>query len=251
MSFKVVIPARLGSTRLPRKVLRQINGQPLVRYAWDAAQRSGAEQVIIATDDTEVLDACKAFGADARMTDARHNSGTDRINQIARAAGWSADSIVVNLQGDEPLMPAALIHEAAELLAGDAQAQIATFCHAIHSVEDWLNPNVVKVVMDAAQHALYFSRAPIPWRRTGATRDQPQLPQGLAFRHIGLYAYRVDALARFSALAPAALEDCEALEQLRALAHGLCIRMGVTDTPPPRGVDTEEDFAAVAALLTA
>lgn len=249
VAFKVVIPARLGSTRLPRKVLRLIDGRPLVRFAWEAAQRSGAQEVVIATDDTEVLDACRAFGADVRLTSATHNSGTDRINEIARQAGWGAASIVVNLQGDEPLMPPALIAEAARLLATDTQAQIATLCHAIHSVEDWLNPNVVKVVMDDAQRALYFSRAPIPWKRTGATRDQPQLPAGLAFRHIGLYAYRVEALAKFSSLPPAALEDCEALEQLRALAAGLRIRMGITDNPPPRGVDTEDDFVAVAALL--
>ena len=248
-AFKVVIPARLGSTRLPRKVLRPINGKPLVYYAWDAARNSGAAEVIIATDDVQVLEACEAFGADVRMTDARHNSGTDRIDEIARKAGWRADSIVVNLQGDEPLMPPRLIRQAAELLAADEGAQIATLCHAIHSAEDWLNPNVVKVVMDAAQNALYFSRAPIPWKRTGASRDNPQLPQDLAFRHIGLYAYRVDALARFSSLPPSALEDCEALEQLRALSNGFRIRMGVADQPPPRGVDTEEDFVAVAALL--
>lgn len=249
-AFKVVIPARLGSTRLPRKVLREINGQPLVQYTWQAAQKAGADEVIIATDDAEVLNACRGFGADVRMTDAAHNSGTDRVNQIARSAGWSTDSIVVNLQGDEPLMPPSLIRQSAELLATDSGAQIASLCHAIHSVEDWLNPNVVKVVMDATHHALYFSRAPIPWKRTGATRDNPQLPEGLAYRHIGLYAYRVDALSRFSAMSAAALEDCEALEQLRALANGFRIRMGVTDTPPPRGVDTEEDLQAVAALLS-
>ena len=247
--FKVVIPARLGSTRLPRKVLRQINGQPLVRYAWEAARRSGAEEIIIATDDREVESACRDFGADVRMTSVDHNSGSDRINEIAKAAGWDAQTIVVNLQGDEPLMPPDLIRQSAALLAADTSAHIATLCHAIHTVEDWLNPNIVKVVMDETGNALYFSRAPIPWKRTGATRENPQLPEGLAFRHIGLYAYRADALARFSSLKPAALEDCEALEQLRALAHGLCIRMGVTENPPPRGVDTEEDFAVVAGLL--
>ncbi|MGH8461118.1 MAG: 3-deoxy-manno-octulosonate cytidylyltransferase [Stenotrophobium sp.] len=249
-AFKVVIPARLGSTRLPRKVLREIGGKPMVRYTWEAARRSGADEVIIATDDAQVLDACRAFGADVRMTATSHNSGTDRIHEIAAAACWSKNSIVVNLQGDEPLMPPALIRQAAELLAADADAHIASLCHAIHSVEDWLNPNIVKVVMDASGNALYFSRAPIPWKRSGATRDQPQLPEGLAFRHIGLYAYRVAALSRFSALPAAALEDCEALEQLRALANGLRVRMGITDTPPPRGVDTEEDLQAVAALLS-
>lgn len=248
-SFKVVIPARLGSTRLPRKVLREVGGRPVVRHVWEAALQSGAEEVVIATDSAEVLDACASFGARAQMTSPQHASGTDRVNEIARAAGWPAAAIVVNLQGDEPLMPPALIREVAGLLASDPQAHIASLCHPLHGLEEWLNPNVVKVVMDRRGHALYFSRAPIPWRRDGATREQPQLPQGLAYRHIGLYAYRVAALAEFSALAASPLEECEALEQLRALSHGFCIRMGVTENPPPRGVDTEEDLLAVQRLL--
>lgn len=251
MRFKVVIPARLGSTRLPRKVLRDIGGKPLVQYTWEAAQNAGAETVLIATDDAEVFDACRRFGADVRMTATTHNSGTDRINEIAQSAGWSDDTIVVNVQGDEPLMPSVLVRQAAELLATDADADIATLCHPLHALEDWLNPNIVKLVMDTRQHARYFSRAPIPWLRDGATREQPRLPLGLAFRHIGMYAYRVAALRRFSALPPSTLENCEALEQLRALENGLCIRVGVTDNPPPRGVDTEDDLLAVTALLTA
>ena len=248
--FHVVIPARLGSTRLPRKVLRDIAGKPLVQHTWEAAKKSGAQSVIIATDDHEVLDACRRFGADARMTAITHNSGTDRVNEIATSAAWSADTVVVNLQGDEPLMPPALIRQAAELLAEDSAAHIATLCHPLHSVEEWLNPNIVKLVMDRQQHARYFSRAPIPWKRDGATREKPQLPQGLAFRHIGIYAYRVAALQRFSGLPPGTLEECEALEQLRALENGLCIRVGVTNNPPPRGVDTEEDLQLVTAFLT-
>lgn len=249
LRFKVVIPARLGSTRLPRKVLRDIGGKPLVQYTWEAAQKSGAASVIIATDDQEVLDACRKFGADVRMTAATHNSGTDRVNEIAGAASWSAETLVVNLQGDEPLMPPSLVRQAAELLAEDSAAHIATLCHPLHSVDEWLNPNVVKVVTDRRQHARYFSRAPIPWKRDGATREHPKLPPGLAFRHIGIYAYRVAALQQFSALPPGVLEDCEALEQLRALENGLCIRVGITETPPPRGVDTEEDLQAVTRLL--
>jgi 3-deoxy-manno-octulosonate cytidylyltransferase (CMP-KDO synthetase) len=250
VTFKVVIPARLGSTRLPRKVLRDIGGKPLVQYVWEAAQLTGAGEVVVATDSGEVLAACRAFGADVSLTSDAHNSGTDRANEIARARGWSADTIVVNLQGDEPLMPPALVRQAAALLADDAQAQIASLCHPVHSLEEWLNPNVVKLVMDRRGYALYFSRAPIPWKRDGASREAPRLPDGLAYRHIGLYAYRVSALAEFSQLPPAPLEDCEALEQLRALTHGLRIRMGVVDTPPPRGVDTEDDLQAVAALLS-
>jgi 3-deoxy-manno-octulosonate cytidylyltransferase (CMP-KDO synthetase) len=249
-AFKVVIPARLGSTRLPRKVLREAAGKTIVQHVWEAAQKSGADEVIIATDSDEVQKACRAFGADVRMTAATHNSGTDRANEIARRAGWDAATIVVNLQGDEPLMPPALVRQTAELLANDPGAHLASLCHPLHALEEWLNPNVVKLVMDRRGYALYFSRAPIPWRREGSTREQPRLPDGLAFRHIGLYAYRVAALAEFSSLPAAPLEDCEALEQLRALTHGLRIKMGVTETPPPRGVDTEEDLQAVARLLS-
>lgn len=248
-AFKVVIPARLGSTRLPRKVLRELHGKPVVRYVWDAARLSGAQDIIIATDDEQVAAAARAFGAEVCITDAGHNSGTDRVNEVARVQGWGPDTIVVNLQGDEPLMPPALIRQAATLLAEDAEADIATLCHPLHSLEDWLNVNVVKLVKDRRGYALYFSRAPIPWKRDGATRDKPLLPEGLAFRHIGLYAYRAGRLAQFSQLPPAPLEDCEALEQLRALTHGFRIKVGVTDNPPPRGIDTEDDLIAVTALL--
>lgn len=248
-AFKVVIPARLGSTRLPRKVLADIHGKPLLRYVWEAAVRSGAGQVVIATDDDSVLRVAKAFGADARLTAATHPSGTDRVNEVARTLGWPAGTLIVNLQGDEPLMPPALIRQVAALLADDPAADLATLCHPIHSLEDWLDPNLVKVVSDRRGYALYFSRAPIPWRRDGATREAPRLPEALAFRHIGLYAYRVERLAELSALPPAPLEQTEALEQLRALTHGLRIRLGVTDAPPARGVDTAEDLAAVSALL--
>lgn len=247
--FKVVIPARLGSTRLPRKVLRELAGKPVVQHVWEAALRAGAGEVVVATDSDEVLKACEAFGADVRLTATTHNSGTDRVNEIARHAGWDAATIVVNLQGDEPLMPPALITQAAQLLADDPQAHIASLCHPLHALDEWLNPNVVKLVMDRRGYALYFSRAPIPWQRDGASREQPRLPVGLAFRHIGLYAYRVAALAEFSSLSPVALEDCEALEQLRALTHGFRIRMGVIDTPPQRGIDTEDDLLAAERLF--
>jgi 3-deoxy-manno-octulosonate cytidylyltransferase (CMP-KDO synthetase) len=249
--FRIVIPARLGSTRLPRKVLRLLAGKPLVQWTWEAACRvAGPASVVIATDDAEVLAACRAFGAEVRMTDPAHQSGTDRVNEIASAAGWRDEQIVVNLQGDEPLMPAAMIVEAAQLLADDPSADIATLCHPLHRLEDWLNPNFVKVVRAGNGHALYFSRAPIPWQRVGTSPTSP-LPAGLAFRHIGLYAYRVGALRRFSRLPPSPLENCEALEQLRALEAGLRIAVGVSAVPPPRGVDTEADLDAVVALLEA
>lgn len=249
--FNIVIPARLGSTRLPRKVLRELHGKPLVQHVWEAATRARAAQVVVATDDREVEAACRGFGADTVMTAARHASGTDRIEEVARKRRWSASTLVVNLQGDEPLMPPALVRQAVALLARDRHADIATLCHPLQTLDEWLNPNCVKVVMDARGHALYFSRAPIPWRRDGATAAAPQLPAGLAFRHIGLYAYRVAALRRFTRLRPAPLEQVEALEQLRALAAGMTIRVGITREPPPRGVDTEADLAAVAAALAA
>lgn len=247
-AFRVVIPARLGSTRLPEKVLRPIAGRPLVQYVYEAACRSGAREVIVAVDHPRLADACRAFGAEVVMTSPSHNSGTDRINEVALGRGWPADTLIVNVQGDEPLMPPAMIREAAELLAADAHADIATLCHALHSREDWLNPNFVKVVMDTRGHALYFSRAPIPWKREGTRLESP-LPPGLAFRHIGLYAYRAGALARFAALPASPLEQCESLEQLRALENGLRIHVGVSAVPPPRGVDTEEDLSAVAAII--
>ena len=249
--FHVVIPARLGSTRLPRKVLRDLAGKPVVQWVWEAAMAAGATSITIATDTDEVAKVCKGFGALVAMTDASHQSGTDRANEVARQRGWAADSIVVNVQGDEPLMPPALITQAASLLADDAEAHIATLAHAIHNAADFANPNVVKVVADRRGYALYFSRAPIPWQRDGSTRETPLLPQSLAFRHIGLYAYRAGVLAEVSSLPPAPLETCEALEQLRALTHGFRIKLGITDTPPPRGVDTEEDLTALAAHFAA
>lgn len=250
-SFRIVIPARLGSTRLPRKVLRELAGRPMVRWTWDAACAvAGPGAVTIATDADDVFETCRAFGAQVVMTAADHQSGTDRACEVATRLGWADDEIVVNLQGDEPLMPAAMVVEAARLLADDPAADIATLAHPLHARADWLNPNFVKVVRAANGHALYFSRAPIPWKREG-TRPESPLPAGLAFRHIGLYAYRVGALRRFSALPVSPLEACEALEQLRALEAGMRIAVGVSDLPPPRGVDTEADLEAVAALLEA
>lgn len=248
VSFRVVIPARLGSTRLPEKVLRPIHGLPLVQYVHRAAIASGAAEIVIAVDSERLANVCREFGADVAMTAVSHASGTDRINEVAQARAWRADSIIVNVQGDEPLMPPAMIREAATLLAADADADIATLGHPLHSREEWLNPNFVKLVLDARSHALYFSRAPIPWKREGISRDSP-LPAGLAYRHIGLYAYRVGALARFAATPPSPLEQCEALEQLRALESGMRIRVGISQEPPPRGVDTEEDLRAVEQII--
>ena len=227
LEFKVVIPARLGSTRLPRKVLRPLAGKPLLQWVWQAACASGAGEVVIAADHDEVVQACRAFGADVRLTAASHQSGTDRVDEIARAAGWSEDTLVVNLQGDEPLMPPALVRQAAELLAGDARADIATLCHPLHAREEWLNPSVVKLVMDRDGYALYFSRAPIPWKREGTSAESP-LPLGLAFRHIGLYAYRAGALRRY-------LREMDALPGLPLVAS-FPIGLARTDGKPGNAV---------------
>ncbi|TAM10143.1 MAG: 3-deoxy-manno-octulosonate cytidylyltransferase [Nevskiaceae bacterium] len=249
MKFFVVVPARIGSTRLPRKVLRDLAGRPLLRWTWQAACRSGAQRVVVATDSTEVVAACRAFGADVCMTSAAHQSGTDRAAEVARSENWDDDAIVVNLQGDEPLMPPELVQRTAALLDADHEAQIATLAHPLHRVEDWANPNFVKVVRNVKGQALYFSRARIPWRRDGVSTTPPLPGHGLAVRHMGLYAYRVGALKRFAALPPSRLEQCEALEQLRALENGFVISVGIVDHEPPRGVDTEADLALVAAQL--
>lgn len=258
-AFYVVIPARLGSSRLPRKVLRDIGGKPLIRHVWESVRGCGAQETVIAADDAAIVHACQQFGADVMLTSALHQSGSDRVNEVARMRGWAGDSVVVNVQGDEPLMPPALVQQAAQLLAQDGDADLATMCHEIHSREEWLDPNVVKVVMDARRRALYFSRAPIPWKRPSTSSGQAperalaaeeNFPEGLAFRHIGLYAWRVAALARFSTLPPEPLELCESLEQLRALAQGFRIALGVSTTRSPRGVDTEDDLLAVEKILS-
>ncbi|HXG29467.1 MAG TPA: 3-deoxy-manno-octulosonate cytidylyltransferase [Nevskiales bacterium] len=246
--FRVVIPARLASTRLPRKVLRLLQGRPMLEHVYRVAQASGAQQVVVATDDEQVAAAVRAFGGEVCLTDPAHPSGTDRVNEAARRLGWNDDVIVVNLQGDEPLMPPALLAQAARGVQ-EAGADIATLAGRFDSLEEWRDPNVVKVVRDAAGFALYFSRAPIPWDRDGFAAGAPALPQALAWRHIGLYAYRAGTLRRFSALPPAPIERREALEQLRALHHGLRIHVGIAAEKPGPGVDTEDDLRRVEGLL--
>jgi 3-deoxy-manno-octulosonate cytidylyltransferase (CMP-KDO synthetase) len=246
--FRVVIPARLASTRLPGKVLRLLQGRPMIEHVHRVARASGAEQVVVATDDEQVASAVRAFGGEVCLTDSSLPSGTDRVNEAARKLGWKDDAIVVNLQGDEPLMPPALLAQAARGVQ-ETGADIATLAGRFDGLDEWRNPNIVKVVRDAAGFALYFSRAPIPWDRDGFAAGAPVLPQGLAWRHIGLYAYRVGTLRRFSALPQTEIERCEALEQLRALHHGLRIHVGVAADKPGPGVDTEDDLRRVEALL--
>jgi 3-deoxy-manno-octulosonate cytidylyltransferase (CMP-KDO synthetase) len=244
--FTVLIPARYASTRLPGKPLADIAGKPMVVRVAERARESGAARVVVATDDVRVHDAVVSHGLAACMTRADHATGTDRLAEAAEQLGLDDDAIVVNVQGDEPLLDAVLIRNMAALLAARPDAAIATACHPIDDVAEAFNPNVVKVVCDAAGYALYFSRATIPWARD-AFRDAPgTLPPGLPlYRHYGLYAYRVSFLRAFPALAPAPIEGFEALEQLRALWHGYRIVVEVTHGTPAPGIDTPEDLARV------
>ncbi|GAB2181985.1 3-deoxy-manno-octulosonate cytidylyltransferase [Denitratisoma sp. agr-D3] len=252
MGFKVVVPARYASTRLPGKPLADIAGKPMVLRVVDAARRSGAEGVWVATDDERVKDAVIRAGHAAVMTRDDHPSGTDRIAEVATQLGWADEDIVVNVQGDEPLIDPALVAGVAQALAADPAAAIATAAHGLTEAAEFFNPNVVKVVCDAAGRAHYFSRAPIPYARDAFAADQASLPADLgALRHIGLYAYRVAFLKRYGSLPPAPTERWESLEQLRALWHGYPIRVLVCDHPPMPGVDTTEDLARVQAMFAA
>ena len=246
MGFRIVIPARHSSSRLPGKPLLDICGQPMVLRVLDRALEAGADEVWVATDHQGIAQVVEQAGGKVILTAADHPSGTDRLAEVATRLGWADDDVVVNVQGDEPLIPPLLIGAAAAALADDAEAAIATACHPLESAEEFFNPNVVKVVLDARGRALYFSRAPIPWARDAFAADRKVLPAGLpAYRHIGLYAYRAGFLKRYSGLAPSPLEQWEALEQLRAMAHGFPIQVMVLDHAPPAGVDTAEDLERV------
>lgn len=249
--FRVAIPARYASTRLPGKPLRLLAGRPLIEHVYQRARASGASEVVIATDDPRIQQVAEGFGATVCMTSPAHLSGTDRLAEVAARLGWPEDAIVVNVQGDEPHLPPALIQQVAAGLATHPDAGIATVCARIADPGELFNPNVVKVTRDAQDYALYFSRAPIPWHREtfGAGREGlSKLPTGMAwFRHIGLYAYRVAVLARYPHWPPAPTEQAESLEQLRALWHGVRIYVAEAVEVPPPGVDTEVDLARAAA----
>ena len=248
--FRVVIPARHGSSRLPGKPLRPLAGEPMILHVHRLAVRSGATEVIVATDDERICAACRAAGADVEMTSERHASGTDRIAEVAARRGWAYDDVVVNVQGDVPLLPPALIGQAVALLAATPAASIATLATPIDSEADYLDPNVVKVVSRQDGLALYFSRAPVPWDREGSTAVPPAADRHRgARRHLGLYAYRVAALRRLATATPDPLEQRERLEQLRALAMGISIVVADAVEPPGAGVDTPDDLARVEALL--
>jgi len=244
--FRVVIPARYASTRLPGKPLADIGGRPMVVRVLERALASGAEEVWVATDHAGVADAVRAQGGQAIMTRADHPSGTDRIAEVAATRGWQDEDIVVNVQGDEPLIDPDLIRSVADALAADDEAAIATASHAIHDAAEIFNPNVVKVVCDRLGRAMYFSRASIPWARDAFAASRDVVPESLDVqRHVGIYAYRCRFLARYSSLTEAPVERWEALEQLRAMWHGYRIRVVTIDGAPPAGVDTPDDLERV------
>jgi 3-deoxy-manno-octulosonate cytidylyltransferase (CMP-KDO synthetase) len=244
MSFVVIIPARLASTRLPNKPLADLGGKPMIVRVAERAQASGAARIVVATDHADILAACAAHGIEACMTRADHPSGTDRIAEVARTLGLPDDAVVVNLQGDEPLIDPTLLAACAARIG--AQVPMATCAHPLHEAADAFNPNVVKVVLDKLGRALYFSRATIPWHRDAFAQSREQLPAGyVPLRHIGLYAYSNAFLQQYPQLEPAPLESIEALEQLRVLWHGYPIAVHVTDSAPAAGVDTPEDLERV------
>lgn len=245
MSFAVVIPARYGSTRLPGKPLLDIAGKPMIQRVWEQAREAGASEVVVATDDGRIEQVALAFGAEVCMTSPDHPSGTDRLQEVAAIRGWGEQQIVVNVQGDEPLIPPALIGQVADNLAANPAASIATLCEPIARLDELRNPNAVKVVTDHQGMALYFSRAPIPWPREAFSADEPVMPEGTWNRHIGIYAYRVGFLHRYVTWSPAPQEQLEQLEQLRALHNGERIHVAAACEPVPAGVDTAEDLEAV------
>jgi 3-deoxy-manno-octulosonate cytidylyltransferase (CMP-KDO synthetase) len=246
--FHVIIPARFASTRLPGKPLLDIAGRPLIQWVWQSAVASGAASVAIATDDERIRRAAAAFGADCIMTSPDHASGTDRLAEAVRAKRLSPDDIVVNLQGDEPTMPPSVMARVAQVLREVPGSDIGTAVAPVESLREFLDPNCVKALCAADGRALYFSRAPVPWPRDNVAGDRPTEFAG-AWRHIGIYAYRVSSLFQFAALPPTRLEMTEKLEQLRALEHGMHIHLVMLTEVPAAGVDTPEDLERVRASL--
>jgi 3-deoxy-manno-octulosonate cytidylyltransferase (CMP-KDO synthetase) len=237
MNYRVVIPARFDSSRLPGKALLPLAGKPMLQWVHERAKACGASEVCIATDDERIATAARGFGADVAMTARAHTSGTDRIAEVAITRGWQDEDIVVNVQGDEPLIPPAVIDQVAQLLAANPRADIGTLAVKIDSLADLNDPNVVKAACDAGGRALYFSRAPIPFNRDAPTTVPPS-----ALRHVGIYAYRVSALRKLAKLQPTRLEQIEKLEQLRALENGMEIRVALAVERPLADVNTAADL---------
>ena len=250
-SFYTVIPARYASSRLPGKPLLDIAGKPMIQHVHERAIEAGAKDVVVATDDQRIIDVVSLFGGKAVMTSQNHASGMDRLAEVVDIMGWADDEIIVNLQGDEPLMEPKLLRLVAENLQKHKEVGIATLATPITNREELFNPNVVKVVSDKTGRAMYFSRAPIPWVR--GDYDQSDRIELLVeinpYRHLGLYAYRIHALKRMSSCEPCGIEMAESLEQLRALWNGIGIHVGIIDRAPGHGVDTEEDYQRVCSVL--
>jgi 3-deoxy-manno-octulosonate cytidylyltransferase (CMP-KDO synthetase) len=245
MSYHIVIPARYASSRLPGKPLVDILGKTMIQRVYEQALKADALSVTVATDDERIIEACEAFGAPVVLTRNDHESGTDRLQEVAQILGWHADDVVVNVQGDEPLIPPSVINQVAHNCISNPKVSVATLCEPIHQYGDFVNPNVVKVVRAADDTALYFSRAPIPWPRD----DAQQLPSMGAFRHIGIYAYRVGVLNDFVVWNSAALENTEKLEQLRFMVGGKVIHCAESCELVPGGIDTIEDLKRVRELM--
>ena len=253
-TFSVVIPARFASTRLPGKPLADIGGMPMIVRVARQALSSGAQEVVVATDDERVRTAALEHGLDVMLTRADHQSGSDRVMEVVAAKGWADDHIVINVQGDEPMIPPAVIGQVAQLLMDNADVCIATLCESIQDVAMVFDPNVVKLVRDVSGRARYFSRAPIPWRRedfAGAQRSHLELAEKAWWRHIGIYGYRVAGLAQFCKLPTGSLERIESLEQLRLIENGIDIVVGEAIEVVPGGVDTPADLERVRSWLAA
>jgi 3-deoxy-manno-octulosonate cytidylyltransferase (CMP-KDO synthetase) len=250
-SFTVLIPARLASSRLPDKPLADLAGKPMVVRVAERLRHAGARRIVVATDHQRIQQACADHGVEAVLTRVDHVSGSDRLAEACERLALDGEEIVVNVQGDEPLIDPALVAACAQLLERQSDCAVATAAHPLHDTADFNNPNVVKVVTDAQGRALYFSRAPIPWWRDGSQPGAAALPGMPVLRHIGLYAYRAAYLRRFPTLAPAPVEQTESLEQLRVIWHGDRIAVHVTPHAPAPGVDTPQDLERVRALMAA
>jgi 3-deoxy-manno-octulosonate cytidylyltransferase (CMP-KDO synthetase) len=249
-TFKIVIPARYASTRLPGKPMRLLAGKPMLQHVHERARASGAQEIVIATDDERIAAAAAGFGADVCMTSAAHTSGTERLCEVVTTRGWGDEAIVVNLQGDEPLLSPALVDQVAVDLDSHPTAAIATLAYPLKASENETDPNIVKVVVDRDGYALYFSRAPIPWHRDPLETGSGLPGANPMLHHVGLYAYRARFLRDYSRLEPSPLEVFEKLEQLRALWYGRKIHVGIAETVPAPGVDTEADLARVEGVLS-
>ncbi|MGV6827551.1 MAG: 3-deoxy-manno-octulosonate cytidylyltransferase [bacterium] len=251
--MKIVIPARYASSRLPGKPLLPVAGKPLLEHVHTLAGNSIADEVVVATDDDRIARAAESFGAEICMTSSDHSSGTERIAEVIQKLGWAEDEIVVNLQGDEPLVPVELLNQVATDLEAHEAAEMTTVCAPLEDVAQIFDPNVVKLVTDVNGYALYFSRAPIPWHRDTLAWGEEAASHHLTefARHIGLYAYRAGFVGHYTDLTPAPMEEAESLEQLRVLWHGHKIHVAQTDHAPPAGVDTEEDLVRIRSLLEA